>query len=596
LPSHLRASTGLLIREDAEPASADDAVDWREQLSLRLLRGIFFAYVAAAVAIAAGTRSDNGRHELELLALVCAISAGIPAITGRPRGVARGFVLVVPATLSAIGGYAVVGVLSGPGVCLTVTLMLTGLLCGRRAMVWLSLAAGVVIALVGWAMVHGHIPAPNPSDIAMTNPKSWIRSLTVTYLAIALFSSLIHAVVNRIERSLALARSETSRREQAERARAEAEIRSLESKQLETVGRLAAGVAHDFNNNLTSIMGCAELLRYEAGDNQELAELVDGIMQASQRSAELTRQLLAYSRKAQMLLAPLDLHELVGDAVSLLRRSVDPNVAVLTELSADSPIVAADRALLESALLNLLVNACDAMSGGGTLRIRTASAASSVTDARSKGQRTVLLEVIDTGRGMEKELLQHIFDPFFTTKPVGHGTGLGLAAVAGTIKAHGGRIDVESEVGKGTTFRVQLPCTDESPTARQESAAIQRGTGTVLVVDDDVMVSMTAVATIKSFGYAVTHAPEGKAALELVRKEPERYRLVLLDLRMPGMSGEETFDALRALNPKLRVLIWSGYGADQDVAAMLRRGAAGFVQKPYRVAELSRAIADAMSK
>jgi signal transduction histidine kinase/CheY-like chemotaxis protein len=561
----------LLIREDAQEAGADDAVDWREQLSLRLLQGIFFAYLAAAIAISIGTRSDSGRHELEILAFACAVSAAVPALTGRPRGAARGYILVVPAILSAIGGYAVVGVLSGPGVA-------------------------VVIAGVGWAMVHGRIPAPNPSDIAMTNPQTWSRSLTVSFAAIGLFGGLMLAVITRIERSLALARSETSRRERAERARAEAEIRNIESKQLEIVGRLAAGVAHDFNNNLTSIMGCAELLRHEAGANHELTELVDGIMQASQRSAELTRQLLAYSRKAQMLLAPTDLHRVVDDTVSLLRRSVDPKVTVVTDLVAENPVVAADRALLESALLNLLVNACDAMPGGGTLRIRTTWAPTRFAESPSKTQRTVVLEVIDSGRGMEKELLPRIFDPFFTTKPVGHGTGLGLAAVAGTIKAHGGTIDVESEVGKGTTFRVRLPCTDESPTARPEAVAVQRGSGAVLLVDDDAMVSMTAAATIKSFGYAVTHAPDGKTAIELVQKEPERYGLVLLDLRMPGLSGEETFDALRALNPGLRVLVWSGYGADQDVAAMIRRGAAGFVQKPYRVAELSRAIADALAK
>ncbi|HWP05589.1 MAG TPA: ATP-binding protein [Polyangiaceae bacterium] len=586
----------MLIRDDPNEATTDDAADWREQLSLKLLRRIFFAYVAAAIAIAAGTRSDNGRHELEALAILCAISAAVTGFTGWPRGVARGYLLVIPATLAAIGGYAVVGVLSGPGVCLTVTLMLAGLLCGRRAMLWLSLAAGLAVAGVGWAMVHGKIPAPNPSDIAMTNPQSWIRSLTLTFAAIGLFGGLMLAVITRIERSLALARSETLRREQAERARAEAEIRSIESRQLEIVGRLAAGIAHDFNNNLTSIMGCAELLRYEAGENHELTELVDGIMQASLRSAELTRQLLAYSRKAQMLLAPTDLHRLVDDTVSLLRRSIDPKVTVLTELSADGPVVAADRTLLESALLNLLVNACDAMPNGGTLRIRTLSTLSSLADARAKARRAVVLEVSDTGRGMEKNLLPHIFDPFFTTKPVGHGTGLGLAAVAGTIKAHGGTIDVESQLGQGTTFRVHLPCTDESPSSRPESGTVQRGTGAVLLVDDDAMVSMTAVATIKSFGYSVTHASDGKAAIELLRKAPQHYRLVLLDLRMPGLSGEETFDALRALNPELRVLIWSGYGADQDVAAMLRRGAAGFVQKPYRVAELSRAIADALAK
>jgi len=291
------------------------------------------------------------------------------------------------------------------------------------------------------------------------------------------------------------------------------------------------------------------------------------------------------------------LHRLLLDTVSILRRSTDPKVKVLTELSADAPVIAADGPLLESALLNLLVNACDAMPNGGTLVIRTrAASAPFPTGTEADTLRAVVLEIVDTGRGIETDVLPNIFDPFFTTKPVGRGTGLGLAAVAGTVKAHGGTIEVESELGKGTSFRVLLPRTEESPATRHPIGTVQRGSGEILVVDDDAMVSLTAVAAIKSFGYGVTHAVEGKVALELVGKEPGRFQLVLLDLRMPGLSGEQTFDALRALDPHLRVLIWSGYGADQDVAAMLRRGAAGFVQKPYRVAELSRAIAEAIAK
>jgi signal transduction histidine kinase/CheY-like chemotaxis protein len=404
------------------------------------------------------------------------------------------------------------------------------------------------------------------------------------------------AVIARIERALALASSETLRREQAERARAEAEQQNLASKQLEIVGRLAAGVAHDFNNNLTAIMGCAELLKHEAGGNAGIVELTDGIMQASQRSAELTRQLLAYSRKAQMLLAPTDLHYLVENTVSILRRSIDPRISVLAELAAERPFVAADSALLESALLNLLVNACDAMPNGGTLTIATSAVAgvrtanSGATSARG----AVLLEVTDTGVGVKPEALPHIFDPFFTTKPIGRGTGLGLAAVAGTIKAHGGTIDVESELGRGTSFRVVLPCAEATTTSRPPAHDVHKGSGEILLVDDDAMVSLTAIATLKSFGYTVTHVTEGKLAVEAVQKAPARFRLVLLDLRMPGMTGEETFDALRAIAPRLRILIWSGYGAGQDVAAMIRRGAAGFVQKPYRVAELSRQIAEAL--
>jgi CheY-like chemotaxis protein len=238
------------------------------------------------------------------------------------------------------------------------------------------------------------------------------------------------------------------------------------------------------------------------------------------------------------------------------------------------------------------------MPAGGTLTIATRSrrGAPATDGEESTAERSVMLEVIDTGGGIARELLPHIFDPFFTTKPIGRGTGLGLAAVAGTVRSHGGTIEVDSELGRGTAFRVYLPCTENTAATRQAGSAVRRGSGEILLVDDDAMVSVTAINTLKSFGYAVTHAPEGKVAIELVRSDPERFCLVLLDLRMPGLSGEQTFDALREISPKLRVMIWSGYGADQDVAAMLRRGAVGFVQKPYRVAELSHSIAEAIDR
>jgi two-component system, cell cycle sensor histidine kinase and response regulator CckA len=463
-------------------------------------------------------------------------------------------------------------------------------------MIVLTAVSGVAVAGIGWAMVSGVVDAPRPADVSMTNPVVWLRTLTITFMSIALFGGLMLAVVNRIETSLRLARKETLLREQAERARAEAEIVALESQQLEMIGRLAAGVAHDFNNNLTAIMGCAELLKHDLAEQADGRELAEGILQASQRAAELTRQLLAYSRKAQMLLAPTDLHRVIDDAVSLLRRSIDPGVEVVCRLEAPHAVVAADPALMESALLNLLVNARDAMPNGGTLTVATSAVelARSERDTDPSGP-CLLVEILDTGRGIEPELLPRIFDPFFTTKPIGRGTGLGLAAVAGTIKAHGGRIEVVSELGSGSSFRVYLPVSDaESGDARPAGSEIVRGSGEILLVEDDPMVSLTGISTLKSFGYAVTHAPDGRAALEIVRKDPRRFQLILLDLRMPGLSGEATFDALRAMDDTLRILIWSGYGAEQDISAMLARGAVGFVQKPYRVADLSRTIARAL--
>jgi signal transduction histidine kinase/ActR/RegA family two-component response regulator len=575
------------------PTAEDEALAWRNDLALRLIRGLFLIFAVSAVIVWFAMADATGRGKMTLAALTAATLIGIPALTGRPRGRARAWLIIAPSLAMALTGYAFVGTLSGPGVCTTVTLLLAGLLLGPRAMVALTLLAALGAGTIGWAMVRGHIPAPHPQDVSMTSASTWVRSLGVTFMTVAFFCSLMVAVVTRMDRSLRLARQETLRREQAERARAEAELMAVESKQLEMVGRLAAGVAHDFNNHLTAIMGSAELLLLELPDSA-LRELPESILQASQRLAELTRQLLAYSRKARMLQAPTDLHVIVQEAVSLLRRSIDPNVRIVTELHAEQSTVVADAALLQAAILNLLVNARDAMPEGGTLTVGTSSF--ELTRNSSKGLPVgtcVVLEVIDTGRGIPKQQLPQIFDPFFTTKPVGKGTGLGLAAVAGTVKAHGGSIDVNSHEGVGTVFRIYLPCTDPEGSVQLRAATtVVHGEGEILLVEDDAMVSMTAIATLQSFGYRVTHAADGKAALEQVAAHPGRFQLVLLDLRMPGLSGEQTFERLRELEPELPVLIWSGYGAEQDVSSMLRRGAVGFVQKPYRVAELSRTVAD----
>jgi signal transduction histidine kinase/CheY-like chemotaxis protein len=577
-----------------EPGEDDEALVWRSEVALQVLRTLLVIFVLSIGVMWAFVQPGPGRFRLIVCALLAGSVVAVPVFTGWPRGRARAWLVVWPALVTALGGYMSVGVLSGPGVCLMVTLMLTGLLLGRRTMVVMTLVSGAVLTLVAWAFVHGQLALPNIKDVDMSSGRTWARSLGVTFMAVTLFGGLMVAVVTRVERSLRLARQETLRREQAERARAEAELQAMESKQLEMVGRLAAGVAHDFNNNLTAIMGSAELLKLELPDQHSSHELTSSILLASQRLAELTRQLLAYSRKARMLQSPTDLHAVIEQAVTLARRSMDPNITIVTELNATHTTVTGDAALLQSAVLNLLVNARDAMPSGGRLTVATSSV--ELTRASARGLPPgpcMVLEVIDTGRGIPKEQVPNIFDPFFTTKPVGKGTGLGLASVAGTVKAHGGSIEVNSDVDAGTAFRVYLPCSEpENVSLAPATTSVLHGEGEILLVEDDAMVGMTAIASLQSFGYQVTHAIDGKTALEHVSAHPGRFQLVLLDLRMPGLSGEATFDKLRELEPALPVLIWSGYGAEQDVSAMLRRGAVGFVQKPYRVAELSRIVAE----
>jgi len=404
--------------------------------------------------------------------------------------------------------------------------------------------------------------------------------------------------VARLTETLERFQAEVLRREQAERARAEAEIAALEAKQMESIGRLAAGVAHDFNNNLTAIMGCAELLKTELSTDENQLALAEEILEASRRGAELTRQLLVYSRKTQISRKPIDIHELVQDTVTLVRRSTHPNVAIDLDLKAESAVVIGDSTLLHSAVLNVLLNARDAMPDGGRILVSTLDYHVREPSVRFGGHLKpgsyILIEIEDTGTGIPKHVLPRIFDPFFTTKPVGKGTGLGLAAVVGTVKSLGGGVEVESEPERGSAFRLLLPC-QSGAVAAAASARLHpvRRTGSILVVDDEPAARTTAVATLGSLGYTVSEASDGEAALAMVRAS-SHFDLVLLDLKMPKLSGEATFSQLRTLAPGLRVLLWSGYGEEYDVGAMLARGALGYIQKPFRSSELSRAVKAAL--
>ena len=472
---------------DEETRGSEASKAWRAQLATRMARPLTYLYLSGTIIIATTMHGHWEGRVMTAAGCMCLALASIPALTGHPKGKPLAWLIVSPLVVVSLIGYALVGFLSGPSVVMTLTLVLAGLLLGKRIMLVLSAFIAAALSVIAWAMIHAYIPEPNAQDISMTHAGSWVRTIALSFLAIGLLGSLMIELVERLEHSLAQARSETRLREQAERDKAQAEVTSLQAKQLETIGRLAAGVAHDFNNNLTAIIGCAELLKDECSNRGFTTELVDDILSSSRRAAELTRQLLAYSRKAQMELAPTDLHQLLKDAVTLLRRSIDPRVKIETQLQADNSTLLADATLLENALLNLLVNASDAMPDGGKLTVATTTydvveESADCLRGLSPGMH-ILIEVLDTGLGIEPENLPKIFDPFFTTKPVGKGTGLGLAAVFGTIQSHNGSIEVESEPQFGTAFRIMLPCvTSEHINFRRESTLVVKGSGKILLV------------------------------------------------------------------------------------------------------------------
>ncbi len=372
-----------------------------------------------------------------------------------------------------------------------------------------------------------------------------------------------------------------------------------QAQKMDVVGQLAGGIAHDFNNMLGAVLGNAELLAMELQEQSELQQYVGTILRGAQRASELTRKLLAFSRKGKMLSTPADVHQTINESVALLERSIDPRITIQKRFNANERIVIGDPTLLQNVFMNLAVNARDAMPNGGTLTFSTSNVELDAQYCRDhpfnlKPGVYVEIDVSDTGWGMSHDVLERVFEPFFTTKPVGKGTGLGLAAVYGTIKEHNGAIFVSSEPGIGSVFKVFLPVgLGQQLSAADESDVIQ-GTGTILVVDDEMVVRRTARSLLLSLGYDVLMAADGDEAVEVYRRHQPDIRLVLLDMVMPILSGRDTFLKLRELDPGVAVLFTSGFSYEQRIDDLLAMGARGFVQKPYRRSSLSREVHQAI--
>jgi PAS domain S-box-containing protein len=379
------------------------------------------------------------------------------------------------------------------------------------------------------------------------------------------------------------------------------EERLRQAEKMETVGRLAGGIAHDFNNLLGGITGYADLLIVGLAGNDRLRHYAERIVETAERAAGLTRNLLAFSRKGRLQVVDIDLHQAVRDVVGILEQTVDRRITIQARLASGDPIVVGDLSQIQSALLNLGINARDAMPEGGTLTITTEdvvldmAAAQSLPEGVEPG-RYVLVTVADTGAGMTPETVAHLFEPFFSTKPAGKGTGLGLAVVYGTVRAHLGGIVVESRPGAGSTFRVYLPKKEEGAAPpRLEQQGPGPGGGCILLVDDEKIIRNMARDMLRELGYEVLTAGDGEEALEVFARERPRISLVILDIVMPKRNGPEAFRALRALDPQVRVLMSSGYDFDTAANGLLGEGIAGFLQKPFRIAELSAKVAEALA-
>jgi PAS domain S-box-containing protein len=391
--------------------------------------------------------------------------------------------------------------------------------------------------------------------------------------------------------------TDITKRKEAEEERARLGAQLLHAQKMESVGRLAGGVAHDFNNLLLVILACTELIKIRHRGDERLAATLGEIERAALRARDVTRQLLAVSRKQIATARALDLNEVLADTRRTLGRMIGEDVDIAFHLAGDLWPVRIDPTQLDQVLMNLAVNARDAMPTGGRLTLETTNVR--VDEAWSRqhvGFRTgdyVLLAVSDSGVGMDRETLGHVFEPFFTTKAVGKGTGLGLATVHGIVTQNGGVATVSSETGRGTTFRIYLPRAPETgptPLVADDAPAIDAG-GTILLVEDDESVRRTLAEMLDALGYSVLSAGGWRDAIRLA--ETEDVDLLLSDVVMPEVSGKELGERIRGVRPRLPILYMSGYTANVITERGLAEDGAPIVQKPFTMGDLSRAIQEA---
>jgi signal transduction histidine kinase len=366
------------------------------------------------------------------------------------------------------------------------------------------------------------------------------------------------------------------------------------SEKLRSVGELAGGVAHDFNNQLMGIVGYAEGILKRV-DDPDLQRMIQGILKASERSADLIRQLLAFSRKGMSVVSVVDLHKVATDVLSMVERSIDRRIEIRYLLNADLATVYGDESQLNNAILNLVLNSRDAITGKGFICISTRNLSSS-DDSGRMGYVEVVVE--DNGKGMEPSVMERAFEPFFTTKPVGHGTGMGLSAVYGTVNAHKGQINIQSEPGKGTKVTMVFPLSPSDSMIVDEygTEPVPAGvTARILVVDDEEMVRGILADLLISGGYHVLTAADGENALRVFRRDPEAVDLVLMDMTMPRMNGLDAFLEMKKLKPAVRVMILSGHSAEGTAHELRRHGIRGVLQKPITGRSLLEAVSAALS-
>ncbi|MBP7901327.1 MAG: PAS domain S-box protein [Spirochaetes bacterium] len=374
-----------------------------------------------------------------------------------------------------------------------------------------------------------------------------------------------------------------------------------QSQKLDALGQLAGGIAHDFNNMLGGIIGGAELLSPKIKPGSEEMEYLQMIIESAERASDLSGKLLSFSRRESVVLNPVDIHQIIRDALAILKNTIDKRIVVETSFKAAESIVLGEAVQLQNVFINLGINSWHAMPDGGRLSISTSiQNIDSLIEGEDKPDfvsgKYIRIEIDDTGMGISEKDIDHIFEPFFTTKEQGKGTGLGLAAVYGTIKRHGGIISVKSEPGKGSEFSIILPLSDEKiPEIVKKTKPVLKGQGLILIAEDEIAIRTVEEKIITECGYDCLLAQNGKEALELYRQKSAEILLVILDMIMPEMNGKDCFFEIKKINPDARIILCSGYSREDDISLLEDNGLSAYIKKPFKRETFYNTISEVLS-
>lgn len=559
---------------------------WRVSLGRRLsiLTAVMSAFVLVPVTL--GTTSPSIRMVLVVVTTMMVVGLGWLS-RQRVSTEVRGVGVVTAFFLVGLTGYTTVGFLGAPAVGFSVAVVVSGLLLGRRAMYVTTALVCVAIAIIGTLMVGEVIAAPPIEDISPRLTRTWLRSNTLTLLLILILGAAVTWVVEKIEATGLRLEHESRRRREAER-------HAVNAQATELIGRVAAGLAHDVNNQLTVIGGWTSLVAADA-DAESRTEAAVAISGAIRNASALTTQLLVLGRREVRAPRRISLRRLVHAHLQTLGRLLPVGIEVGGE-RADEAWCVADEAQLHQVLLNLVLNARDALPDGGRIEIRTAvhrdpHAVVGHRGAIPPGEWAVL-EVHDTGLGMDEATRTRAFEPFFTTKPTGEGTGLGLSTILGIAEQSAGHVVLESEIGAGTTVGVWLPATTpaapskaDSPTPRQPAAGTR-----VLLVEDNAQVLEVARRGLTAAGFVVVTATSGDKALSKIAEA--RFDILCSDVIMPGAPVARVVREFGEANGDAPILLCSGHVEEDEVRHRIEAGGVHFLPKPYELAELTRTITD----